>query len=330
MTRTGGAPGAARRPGRRLWILGLVALVTLAAAAGGFLAGHATGTRAAAPARHLSGAMLNLTLPDGWRQRASQDVPALGLTGALAAGPVKQPTAGLVIGLTSTSSTTLLPATLLATLPGTLRAQIVNLGSLVAYRYPDLTPRGGDAVESIYALPTSAGTVIAACSSPTASSSFAAGCEQALATLQLTSARELPLALGNDYAQALDQVIKQLNGTAAPIAEQLQSDSRAHDQSLAARQLAAADRQAAASVAQLAAGSSQSASELHSDPAAAGANAALATALRDRAAAYDALAIAAARDDPHAYSAASSALAAAARDLSAAFADLSALGYHVG
>jgi hypothetical protein len=121
------------------------------------------------------------------------------------------------------------------------------------------------------------------------------------------------------YASELNAVIAKLNATRASAGLSLREARTGHAQSAAAAELAAAHSAAAAALTRLAPGSVAS-----------GANAALATALRQTGGAYAALARAAARGDAAAYRAAASALRRLSAGLNAAYADLSRLGFQVG
>jgi hypothetical protein len=225
--------------------------------------------------------------------------------------------ASLTIGTGHDGDSTLLPSSLRASLPTPPAAQVVELGSLRFYRYLSVVPQGQSDVESVYALPTSAGTVTALCATRTANMRFVSTCESILATMTLTSATPLPLGMNVAYALALDAAIRKLNLTRSRASASLQSAGTAAAQAAAATALATAHEAAASAVAALSPG------------AAATANAALVAALRATAAGYRSLAAAAAHNDQRSYENAQASLGRASGALSAAFAQLRALGYRV-
>jgi hypothetical protein len=75
----------------------------------------------------------------------------------------------LVIGLGSSTEPTLLPSARLASLATKTEPQIVQLGPYSMYGYLGLIPRGGTPIESAYAMPTTGGTLLAACVAGTSS-----------------------------------------------------------------------------------------------------------------------------------------------------------------
>jgi hypothetical protein len=121
------------------------------------------------------------------------------------------------------------------------------------------------------------------------------------------------------YASALNAVIGRLNAPRSSAGHRLRDARTARAQAAAAAELASAHSAAASALTRLRPG-----------PAASGANAALAAALRSTGDAYGALARAAAHGDAHGYSAAAAALAHLMTALNTAYSELSRLGFRIG
>jgi ATPase family associated with various cellular activities (AAA) len=320
-------PKTRRRLGKPTWSIAAArraALLavggTLAAAALGFLVARTTsgGTAVAALDKHASAGLLRVSFPSGWRREAPPAAVQLGLTDELALTTASSTRGSLVIGRAQTADPSLLPQSLLATLPSTPSGQIVTLGGARFYRYMNLSPLGRHASESVYALPTTVGTILGACVSNTPSPSFTISCERVLGTLRLASGSVLPAGPNPSYASALNQVMTALNTARTTASSQLRAARGATALANAANQLAAADSQAGSALLRLNAG-----------PAAA-ANSALATALRTTGDQYRALARAAQSNDVGGYQAADASLKRSTQALTSAFAELGRFGYRVG
>ena len=223
----------------------------------------------------------------------------------------------LVVGRTVTPDPQLLPRTLLASLPSTPTPQTVSLGRATVYRYLNLSPRGGQTPESVYAMSTTIGTVLGVCIAPKARISFISSCERSLATLALDSGKALPPGPIPAYASSLNVAIKLLNDVRTTAGTRLRTAPAAKAQAQAANALAGAYAQTAATLSRLDAG-----------PASA-ANSAVVAALALNEAAYRALGRAASLQDSAAYSDARASLGRAANALTAAYSGLDAFGYSV-
>ena len=221
----------------------------------------------------------------------------------------------LVLGRTATTEPKLLPQPLLASLPATATPQIVRLARTRFYRYLSLAPHGSTPSESIYAVPTTIGTVLGVCLPGRAIRSFVGSCERSLATIRLASGTVLALGPIPSYARALDVVIRRLDTVRRGVGSQLLAARAPRTQARAADELATAHTEAAAALVHLDAGSATDA------------NAAVAAALKSTGQAYGALGRAAAADDIQDYRGASAALTEARQRLDAAVAGLSAFGY---
>ncbi len=309
--------GEPRTSAGRRWPLPAVGVVLAALVIGAIVALTTAGSSRNGTSKAAYVDAVRVSYPSNWRQTAPAANPTLGLTGELAvASPA--PTRGeLVIGKMAQGDASPLPPTLMATLPSTAAPQIVKVGRVVFYRYLG-SPQPGESVgESVYAMPTTTGTVIGVCRPQGNGAAFASSCQRVLATLQLTSGKALPLTLSTSYASELNAVIGRLNAVRASAGPQLAAATSAHTQAAAATQLAQAHGQAASALVHLGAG------------VATAANAALAHALLVTADAYTALAQAAVHNNPHAYSTARADLARSAQALSLAFGQLRRLGYQV-
>ena len=312
-------PGPAPSPHvRRRWPVVALGVVIAAAVIGAIIALTSAGAPSASGTTAASVDAVRVSLPSTWHREAPSASPSLGLTGELAVAAPAPSRGVLVIGRMAPSSQSALPQSLLATLPSTVTPQIVKMDRVVFYRYPSSPARGAGASQSIYAMPTTAGTVIGVCRPVATSSAFAGDCERVLGTLRLASGQAIPLILSATYARTVNSVITRLNSVRSSAGRQLAAATTAHAQATAATLLQKADSQAASSLAHLSTGGASVA------------NTALAHALLVTADAYGALAHAAAHNDSHGYSAARVDLARSNQALSLAFGQLRALGYQVG
>jgi len=264
---------------------------------------------------HATAGPLRVSFPTNWKQQTPPASPALGLTDELALAPPSSTGGTVVIGRATTTDASLLPQELLASLPSQPKPQVVSLNGAQYYRYLALTPQGANGPVSVYALPTTAGTVIGACLKSGASARFAGECERVLGTVRPTSGSVLALGPNAAYASGLSAAISKLNLVRASADPQLRSARTPAAQAKAANALAAAHKSAAATVSALSAGPAESA------------NVTLAASLLSTSDAYASLARAAAGGDTQGYATASAALARAQSQLRAAFTQLSQLGY---
>jgi polysaccharide biosynthesis transport protein len=291
----------------------------LAAAVLGFTVSRTTtGSSSLAPLNvPASAGSLRVLIPSGWRQQAVPPTAPLGLTDQLILVPGASSGGTLMIGRTHTSDATVLPPSLLA-IAGRPKPQIVVLDGREFYRYGGLSPGGFDPAGSVYALPTTIGTVLGVCLPTTAPVNFTIGCERVIGTIRLASGTVLPLGPSRTYAASLTQVIERLNAVRTSAGSQLRTARDAQHQGQAATALAVAHARAASALSRLSAGQANTA------------NSAIVSALRMTADAYRALATAAAGSDARAYRTATTMLARATNALDAAFAQLEKLGYRVG
>ncbi len=264
---------------------------------------------------HATVGPLRVSFPTSWKRQTPPASPALGLTGELALSPPSSTGGTVVIGRATTTDASLLPQQLLASLPSQPKAQVVSLNGARYDRYLDLAPQGANGPVTVYALPTTAGTVIGACLKSGASAAFASECERVLGTVRPTSGSVLTLGPSAAYASGLNAAISDLNLVRTSADPQLSSARTPAGQAKAANRLAAAYKSAAATVSGLSGGPAESA------------NLTLSASLLATSGAYASLARAAAAGDTQGYATASAALSRAQGQLKAAFTQLSQLGY---
>jgi hypothetical protein len=295
------------------------AVVLAAAAALGFLVAPSS-SRPARPQAALVGSAsagsLGISLPAGWQRQSAPATPYVKLANEIAVAGARPSGGTLLVGATSGAGSTLLPASLLASLTGTPTPQVVTLGQAQFYRYLDLAPRGSGAPADVYAVPTTAGTVIGICLLGGAASTFASDCERVVGTLRLSAGQIEGIGPNASLAAGVRSTVAKLNSALKPDGASLSRAGKPSDQAHAAKQLAAAYEQAASSV-----------QHLQPVPAAASAVAALAGALRSTGRGFGALARAASHNDGHGYNAARSSIASGTAAISSAFAQLQRLGY---
>jgi hypothetical protein len=299
------------------------ALIAAVAAAVGFIlspGSHRAPTQALPLTQTASAGHVAISYPAAWRPAGAADpAPAsLRLSMPVALVP-RQGGGALFAGTTTATDPTLLPKGLDATLAAPPEGAAVKLGSLVFRRYLNLLPEGAAAPETVYALPTTAGTVIASCIAPAEDATlFASTCERAVASLRLSSAAPLSLTANPAFAKALGGVVATLDAARGADWRRLAGARRPADQAAAARLLAQAHDEAAKAAARLSPG-----------PIGADANAAIVAALRRLSSAYASLAQAATHHDGRSYAAASTAISRADAALGAAFAGLGQEGYSI-
>ncbi|HTP19643.1 MAG TPA: hypothetical protein VMJ65_08560, partial [Solirubrobacteraceae bacterium] len=310
------------RRGPRIAVAALVAAV---AAAVGFVVAPGSDR---APAQSLSLSQtastdrLSISYPVSWRQATTAQPVAASLK--LSSPVVLAPRGGgggaLIVGTTAAVDSTLLPKGFGATLLTGPQGADVRLGAQTFRRYLNLLPRGAATTETVYALPTNAGTVIASCVAPSADAPrFASACEHAVASLRLRSAAALSLTANPAFARSLGTIIGALNSARTTDARSLDTAKRPAAQAAAARRLSSAHAAAAAAAARLTPG-----------PIGADGNLAIVAALHKLSAGYASLARAAQANDKRRYTAATTVITQADAALDAGFARLRQDGYSIG
>jgi hypothetical protein len=294
---------------------------TVVIAAAGFALARYGGSTKNAPVpsltRQASTSGFRVSFPSDWRLASAPTIPALALSGMLALVPTQANTSEqLVIGTTRSSDPSVLPTGFRATFASPSKPQVVTLGSSDFYRYLNVSTRNSAHSESIYALPTTAGTITAVCSASSPSVRFTSSCERVLATVRVTSGTALSLTANAGYALELNRILDRLNSVRASAGSGLASGD-VKTRGRAASRLATAHAQAAASVHRITAGGVSAASRP------------LVGALSMSADAYRALARAAARPDASGYRRAQASVARATLALDDAYAQLRGLGYRI-
>jgi hypothetical protein len=283
------------------------------------LARYGTAKSAGSPPpldRQASVADFRVNYPSSWRVIPAATVPLVPLGDVLTLATGGSSSSRLVIGTQQSATPAALPPRLAAAVPPSTRPQVVTLGAASFYRYLNLTPHGQNAPESIYTLPTSVGTLTAVCVAPTFTTSFTSSCERVLATIKVTAGDVLSIGVDPGYALELNRILGQLNAVRRSAGPGLRS-GRVGTRARAASALANAHAQAATATSHISVGQVSSA------------NAALATALRRNATAYQALSRAAAKANVPAYGRAQAALSSAGSGLTAAYTELRQLGYTI-
>jgi hypothetical protein len=267
---------------------------------------------------------VRLRFPAGWREpRRTAQIPGLRFTQPLARTPAGAPAGeALVAGVTDAGGPALLPRAFLSTLPAPPpRDDAVLLGTVPAYRYRDLRPRGFARSLTLYVAPTTHGVVTIACQAPRAhAGAFMDDCERAAASLKLVAgAQPFSLRPGGRYARTLQGTMTSLN--------------RTRDGALRAMRAAPANAGQADSAQRVSAAYGRAASALagvpHS-PAARDANRALVRALRAAQASWARLGDAARFGAAAGYASARAAAARGDDGVRRALQGLQPLGYRVG
>jgi serine/threonine protein kinase len=311
-------PAGARRGGNRRLLAAMAGTLVVAAAIGFAIAGSSGGGgEASALSGHAAGGAVEVSFPSSWQQQGSvPTTPGLPLSESLALAT--SATGGeLVIGRATPSGPTLLPASFLSALPSTPSGEAIRLGSLELYRYRNLQPTGATGPETVYALGTTAGTVLGVCVPPASgASTVTAQCERILGSLKLTSGSAQSLGPNQAYAAALGRAMSSLNAARSSAGSALAKAGSASAQAAAAARLAKAHEQAAAAVRAAGPGAAEQA-----------ANGAIAAALSRIAGGYAAMAAAARSGNTGGYDSARQTVASGTAALTKAFGELRKLGF---
>ena len=299
----------------------LTSTVFIAAAAGYVFAHYgSTSSSPAAPPplnRQATAPNFSVSYPSSWHVASVRQVPQVRLVGVVSLAPSQPSSAQLVIGTDHSTQPTALPSALRARLATSPRPQVVTLGGTAYYRFLNLTPSGEGVSESLYALPTTRGTITAVCSATTPSVAFTSSCERVLATLNVTAGQVRAPVANAGYAFELNRIMSRLDAARSAAGSDLRS-SDLKVRAAAAQRLAAADDRAATAAHHI----TTKTVSLANQP--------LESALRMNAAAYQALAAAAAKQDAAAYQQAETQISRSDRALAAVNAQLRSYGYKLG
>lgn len=299
----------------------LTSTVFIAAAAGFVLAhyaGHGASSSPPPMRAYAAGANFGLSYPSGWHRTSGPGRPDPPLQGTVALAAAQPAGAELIVGTNRRLEPSDLPAGALpASVHAAPRPQIVTLGGSAFYRYLDVAPAGKSVSESIYVLPTTAGTITAVCSATRPSVPFTSSCERVLGTLKVTAGNVMSLTVDAGYAFQLNRILGQLNAARSSAGAGLRSgDVKAR--AVAADRLATADDQAATAAHHI----TSTNVSLANQP--------LEGALEMNATAYRSLAAAARRQNATGYQRAETAITRSQRALDAVYAQLRSFGYRVG
>lgn len=308
-------PSPRRRPRARI----LVQVVASAAAA--LAAFHVAHSDAQSPAK-LTHVAKNpdvlLRYPDDWR-RSSGDlaVSDLGLDDPIVLTPGRAGGAMIMAGISPATGAALLPVGVLRRLGHTPAAARVRLGELRALHYADLRLDGLTRRVTIFAVPTSAGTLTLACLTPPQDAEGArAVCRSVARSLRLARGRALDLGPSRDYQHHVNALVSALDATRTARRAELASARSSAEQVRLAGGLATAFARAQALGARE-----------HPSPREAAADRRILAAIDASASAYQRLAQAASIDSVARYDDARAAVRRSERRLLAALGALAALGY---
>ncbi len=238
----------------------------------------------------------------------------------------------LDVGISRTSSSTLLPPSLLAHLSHVPSGESIQLGNNNYYRYRSLEPKGLGLRANVYAQPTAAGVVLAVCVLPAtfangrglsasvaSASTVGVECEHILGSMRLRSARTLALGPLGAYARALAAALAYADAAQRSAGAQLRRATSAAAQAAAAVRLARAYEQASSMLEKVEAG-----------PAEADVTLALKRAFSQAHVGYTTMAAAADADDASGFDLARSRVAEAQASMATSVEHLRGLGYRVG
>jgi hypothetical protein len=307
-----------RRPVRTTALAAAVGGIAVAAALGFVVA--PTSTRSSTPSNTLTRSAargpITVSYPANWAPNTASPTTGMTLANEVAVGPTGRTGGGLVVGTTVTREPSLLPAAFLAALQGGAPTpEVVTLGPRQFYRYLVLRPRNVPP-ETVYAFPTTTGSVIGVCQLSNTAPDVPSTCEHVLARLRIVGAHVLGLGPSATFGAGLTHVLATLNAATARAGTAFSAAHKSARQAAAAGAFASAYGQAAAAVARLEPG-----------PRASTATGALVSALGSIGKRYAALAHAAAHDDKRGYDAARAAIGSDFSAVTAALAKLKSAGY---
>jgi hypothetical protein len=317
------APPAERRRGLTGGALALIAVLGVAAAAGGYAIGSGGGEPEEPSEPFTSSASagsVGLSFPASWRRvDESPGIPGMRFEDPIVLEPQGQRRTRLVAGQVAASGPALLPGQFLARLAGGApESEPVRLSRLQALSYEGLAPRGLDGQLQVYAVPTDRGVATVTCSAPAgaAGADFRRDCEGVATTLELAGARAYPLGPSPAYARRLRTVLTALGPARRSGAARLRSADTPDAQAAAADALGSTHLRAARAL-----------ENAKVSPADAAANRALSHALEGTALAYRRAADAARAGEDDTYAAAGRALRTEQAELRQALSSLERLGY---
>lgn len=236
----------------------------------------------AGPTNRATAQSLDVAVPRGWQVATASHLPrGVHATSLVSLSSTTRPIY-LDVGVTSTSSPTLLPNGLAHNALTGSRRETIALGGLYYYRYRGLQTAARQRLVAVYVTNTDHGALLASC---TLSGSLAGpvgqpACERIVASVRLHGLKPLTLGPQRVFASALRSAITMVNAARARWGALLYKATTAKGQSAIAARLADAHRRAAAIVEAAASGPSE-----------AGTRAAVIEALEGVALGYDAVSI---------------------------------------
>jgi serine/threonine protein kinase len=287
-------------------------------------AGTAVGATLARSSRHTprplpligsaSTQTLQMSFPVGWERAAAAGLGGRSAESALRLAATRTG-ASLEVGFAESESPTLLPSSILRSLPRSPQPASASLGGHAFYRYLALAPKGWGSRVSVYALPTDSGVLLATCTLPKSGAlAVNVECERMLSSMELTSARAMTLGPQRKYADELGAALSNITG--APARSGLGKQKTAGGQAKALRQIAAS---VAAALGAL--------RDAQPGPAEEGVASAIRTAVVRMRDGYDAMAAAAAAEDQGRYTRARGQVGQAGNALQRAVQRLRPFGY---
>jgi hypothetical protein len=315
-------PGVAHATKRRRRVQPIAATVLGMLVLGG--AGTAVGATLAQGSRHtlrplpLTGSAstqtLQLSFPAGWERAAAAGLGGMSSESALRLAATRTG-ASLEVGFAQSESPTLLPSSILRSLPRTPQPASASLGGRVYYRYLALAPKGSGDRVSVYALPTDSGVLLATCTLPKSGAlAVNVECEQILSSLELTSARAITPGPQRKYAGELKAALSNIAG--APARSGLGTKNTSGEQAKALREIAASTAAALGAL-----------RDAQPGPAEAGVASAIRTAVARMRDGYHAMAVSAAAEDERRYSRARGQVSQAGNAMQQAVRRLRPFGY---
>ena len=234
------APNRAR--GRPRWTAALAAAVAVPC---GFIATslvrHEAGSAEPLTAS-ASNSQLDVSMPGTWRRTAQPTLAAdFHPDAPLQLSASFSPAGRLTFGMEKTTSPTLLPQSLLENRTTPPRPEVVKLAAGKFYRYSRLRQEDSANVETVYALRTTAGVLVAVCTLPSsARGRVGRDCERIVDSAQLIDAKVLPNAPDGTYSRLLHETMDQLDSSLAPLERKLTYAEHASTQAAASQKLSSA------------------------------------------------------------------------------------------
>lgn len=198
-------PPHSGRPRARIALFAVATVVALsAAAAAGLLLGRSSGA-ADASATTVTGPVVTLDLPAGWRTGTPRsEIPGLQIRRPVGAVAGEDARSGLVAGEMAAEEPSMLPLAFRRTLARVPAPERLRLGELEAYRYAGLRPKGMAGLLDLYLVPTTWGVATVACvAAPTDGAGVLGRCAQAAAGLRVHAARAFPVPPRDAFAVAV-------------------------------------------------------------------------------------------------------------------------------